>query len=783
MAPVRAPLFAVSLAFATGCVLGLDAWMSLRAALIIVAVAGATWLMLRRNERASLVVFVVVVIAAGQAHTLLLANSIPPEDVRRLPDEKALDTTQWRGTIIDEPLSQLTPHASRRAQDRTAFTLNLEAWRPTSGRYFNAPFDDPWQPATGRIRCTIVGPTDNLRLGDEVEFAAGLAPLPPARVQGEYDARDMAALHDIHAEVTVPAANWRRIAIGGGDAWQRLSYAARDWAYAQLQVGLEDDPRMADFLAGMLIGYRQQIPADIEQDFRRTGTIHVFAVSGQNIAEMVVVVLVLLQILGLVRWRSAWVVAPVVLVYCLLTGSPASAVRATVMALAVLAAWRFGRPMNALNCWAIALLAMLAWDPRVLLDPGAELSFALVLALILIAPPIARRLGRPVAPDPFLPQRLFTAPQSWEHGLWRSATMLLATGIAAVIVTEPITAVVFHQVTPISIVANLAAVPLAGVITGVGTLSIALAAVCPPLTALLNNANWLLAHILIAVVGWLAHQPGAMINVPDLLALRSDRPSLIVAPLPGTACLLVRTPRENWLINSGRENPGPSAVWHLLQFYGVNRLDGLVVAEVSTPDNSGALAIARDFHPRRLVLPVLRTKSPLEKDVPEMMAGTRLELWRAGTELDLGGIEAGVLSPSVEDDPHHADDRALAILLSGCGDTLLWAGRLGADLQRQILAATPGLHADVLVMSPETAPDAGWLAALHVREWLQIPPRDPRLNVVNEIEVPAGCRVWRLDQTGAVDLHFRPGMILLSPWLAEPSPLPVPAVSSDSEGD
>ena len=94
----------------------------------------------------------------------------------------------------------------------------------------------------------------------------------------------------------------------------------------------------------MLIGYREEIPADIEQDFRVTGTLHVFAISGQNIAEMAVVAIILLQLCGLVRWRWAWLLAPVVLIYCLLAGSPASAVRATVMALAVLAAWRLGRP-------------------------------------------------------------------------------------------------------------------------------------------------------------------------------------------------------------------------------------------------------------------------------------------------------------------------------------------------------------------------------------------------------------------------------------------------------
>ncbi len=58
--------------------------------------------------------------SAGLAHTLLLAAAIFSDDARRLSDDKLLDTTQWRGLIIEEPASQLTPHASRRALDRTS---------------------------------------------------------------------------------------------------------------------------------------------------------------------------------------------------------------------------------------------------------------------------------------------------------------------------------------------------------------------------------------------------------------------------------------------------------------------------------------------------------------------------------------------------------------------------------------------------------------------------------------------------------------------------------------
>ena len=293
-----------------------------------------------------------------------LTSSISTDDLRRLPDEKTFATTQWRGLIVEEPAAQYTTHVTRRALDRTTFTLRMEAWRPTGGRLFGADVDTPWQPATGDIRCTVLGPAKELLCGDRLEFAAPLASPPTPLCPGELDVRTYYALQGIYYVATLSPLNWRRTETGGGDWWQNLSFRARDWAYARLQIGLEDDPRMADFLAGMLIGYRQEIPTDIEQDFRRTGTLHVFAVSGQNIAEMVVVALILLQLCGLVRWRWAFLIAPIVLLYCLLTGSPASAVRATFMALAILLAWRLGRPLNALGCWSLAFLAMLHLESR-----------------------------------------------------------------------------------------------------------------------------------------------------------------------------------------------------------------------------------------------------------------------------------------------------------------------------------------------------------------------------------------------------------------------------------
>jgi ComEC/Rec2-related protein len=779
MSKPRAPLFSVSLAFAIGCLLGLDGWLTWPVALAAMIGSGGLWLLMARRADASLALFYVFTACAGMVYTVVVDRSIPAHDLRRLPGEKTLDSTQWRGLIIEEPVQQMSRHATKRTLDRTSFVLEIEAWRPTEGRLFGADIDTPWRPATGDVRCTVLGPAKELQCGDRLEFSTRLEPIGPSLSPGDFDDRDYEARQGIFYQATLSPMAWKRVQTGGGNWWQNLSFRARAWAYERLQIGLEDDPRMADFLAGMLIGYRQQIPTDIEQDFRRTGTLHVFAVSGQNIAEMVVVILVLLQLAGFVRWRAAWTITPVVLLYCLLTGSPASAVRATVMALAVLLAWRLARPMNALGCWSFAFLAMLMWNPDVLLDPGAQLSFGIVLGLILLAPRLMRLFARPFQPDPFLPWRLLTPAQKLEAEGWRALALALGSGIAATMISEPITAIDFHQITPISIIANLVVVPMAGLITIVGTLSVAVSLVSTFLAGLLNNANWLFARLLIVFVSFLAHKPGASINVPDLRTLASPMPAFEVAPLPGSACLLVRGGDATWLFNAGRETASPATVWHLLQFYGINRLDGLVLTQMSAPDNSGAEAIIRDFRPRQLALPFLRTHSPLEKTVPELeeVAGQPFAPWQRGQEFSLGkNLRVEVLHPAADSAETHAGDRALVLLFQAGDQTLLWAGRIDPETQRDLLAAYPHLHADVLVMAAEPPPDAMWLRSLQVRDWLQIPAPEQGLNFVGSAEVPDFCQIWRLYETGAVDIHFqaaqgnRPPEILLRPWVASPTP-------------
>jgi hypothetical protein len=203
-----------------------------------------------------------------------------------------------------------------------------------------------------------------------------------------------------------------------------------------------------------------------------------------------------------------------------------------------------------------------------------------------------------------------------------------------------------------------------------------------------------------------------------------------------------------------------------------------VLTQISEADNSGASVIIRDFHPRRLVVPLLRTRAPMEKTMPATLAlaESPAETWREGQNVNLEeGIEVEVLGPAPDSADNHAQDRSLVLLFQAAGHSLLWAGKIETAVQQKLLTDHPTLQADLLVLSPDSAPADAWLRSLGVREWLQIPRRERGLNAAtSEDEALAPWGTWPLDKTGAVQVQFEgqpgtePGKIIMRPWVDVP---------------
>jgi len=137
---------------------------------------------------------------------------------------------------------------------------------------------------------------------------------------------------------------------------------------------------------GLLLGVKQALGTDLENDFRRTGIIHIVVLSGYNV---MLVVMFMMWILGLVlpyRLRIFGGLLGIV-TFALIVGLSATVLRASVMAALGLLALFWSRHYDVLRALFIAGAIMLWFNPYLLLhDIGFQLSFMATLGLIMAVP-------------------------------------------------------------------------------------------------------------------------------------------------------------------------------------------------------------------------------------------------------------------------------------------------------------------------------------------------------------------------------------------------------------
>ena len=277
----------------------------------------------------------------------------------------------------------------------------------------------------------------------------------------------------------------------------------------------------AGTLEATLLGLRSAMPKAQQQALVDTGTVHIVAISGFKLSllafSLLRLALLAARLLPAWRWLRAIVPLPVLAAlagYTLLAGATPSALRAAAMAGLVVLASIAGREADLLSTLAVAVFALVLWQPAEVADPAFQLSCLSVAGIALLAEPAfleARHWLRKLdAPGP-LAQRLFAAA-----GAGALEACLVSLAVTAAVL--PVLASSFHTVSLVSPVANLLAMPLLGPIMLLGLAGAAVGAIWP----LLAGAALLPAGLLVAlfddIVRLTAALPNAAFPVSELSA-------------------------------------------------------------------------------------------------------------------------------------------------------------------------------------------------------------------------------------------------------------------------
>ena len=704
-----------------------------------------------------------LIVVTGRTNCALRTVIISPYDLRLLLGEQP-EIVTVRGTLREAPVQRVFEQNEQESW-RTLARIDATGLRIIR---------KSWQPAAGRLAVTTRGMlSTNIFAGQTVEVT-GVAALPKIAVaEGTFDYRAYLNEQGIYYHLQAASeGDWRVITSPRAPP---LADRFRAWARQALSLGLPVEDESLRLEWALSLGWKTALTEEVAEPFVQAATYHIFAVDGLRMAIIFGILFGLLRVLGMPRAACGLLLLPVIWFYTALTGWPASAIRATVMLTVIIIGWVLRRPSDLLNSLFAAALIILTWEPRQLFQAGFQLSFCVVLCMVLILPVLQKLGDWLVAPDPLLPPELQPRWREIVRLPARYAGGLLLTSFAAWIGSVPLVAYYFHIVTPVSTPANIVAVPLCGLVLICNFSSLLLAGWFPGAAALFNYAGWFWMECIRVSSHWFASWPRAYLYVPEpglfttglyyaiLLAamtgwliqprLRTWKAAalavalctwgwhcwqecsvtrLTILPANGGMALFFDAPgtKNDLLVDCGATNSVQFLVKPFLRGQGVNGLPALLLTHGDLRHVGGAELLTNLFHVEKPCASPVRARSPVYRRILKDLSATpeRLRTLSRGDQIGLWTV----LHPQPSDHFSQADDNAL--VLSGIigGTRVLLLSDLGRPGQNALLERCPDLRADVVVTGLPTQNEAvcdGLLDALQ-----------PRLIVVADSEFPVAER-------------------------------------------
>ena len=286
------------------------------------------------------------------------------------------------------------------------------------------------------------------------------------------------------------------------------------WVYslrgrlAQTLAQVLPEPQ-ASLAQGMVLGIRGNIPQELRDDFSRSGTAHLLAISGLHLGIMAGILLgVGLWLFGRRYYLYVWLALGAVWLYTVITGMNPPVVRGAIMASLFLLAEALGRQRSGMVALTFAAAIMVGVHPYILGDASFQLSFLAMTGLVFIFP-ILRDLGRSVV----------TRTLGEEGALVSTANVVVDTWSAtlgAVIAIWPVVAYYFGIISLVGPLATFLALPALPGIIVTGALAALVGLASLAVAQAIGWLAWLFLSYTILMVGGLGSSPLSSVGVESI---------------------------------------------------------------------------------------------------------------------------------------------------------------------------------------------------------------------------------------------------------------------------
>lgn len=310
-------------------------------------------------------------------------------------------------------------------------------------------FERSWKRIHGDL---VVSPETMpvVNVGDRIVLRGKAGRMSDARNPGQFNLKRYYRLNGIAGRIYIDGSRGllavRRDTSFGFQ--KNVIYPVREYIrdrIASLMSGEE-----AGLARAMILGERMGLSRETSDNFSRSGTIHVLAVSGLHIGFLTGILMTLAALVRVPRRRRIFLVATVLVFYAFVIGLTPSVTRAVIMAVVVLFAIYLQRRGSVINSLGFAALIILCFSPTQLFSPGFQLSFVAVLSIAFFYERLQRAVRRA---HPLLVERPFL----------NSVMSVSLLTLAATLGTVPLCAYYFERVSLAGVIVNLFVVPLSGI--------------------------------------------------------------------------------------------------------------------------------------------------------------------------------------------------------------------------------------------------------------------------------------------------------------------------------
>ena len=326
----------------------------------------------------------------------------------------------------------------------------------------------------------------------------GLLKTPPENEEFSY--RDYLAREGIHSYMST--AEVTQLTGNDGSLYFSAIYRLKDKLVSNT-YRLFNDPE-ASLLAGILFGVDTGLPRELQNAFKNTGTAHIIAISGFNIAIIAGIFFSIFKRIFGERYGAIFAIFGIFF-YTLLVGADSAVVRAALMGSISLLARQLGRRNMGMNALAAVALVMSIFNPLVLWDVGFQLSFFATLGLILYAEPFS------VFTSNLISKFLHDDPGTLAKIINENVVLTFA----AQLTTIPIMAYHFKRISLISFIANPFVLPVQPAVMVLSGLAVFTSLILFPLGQLMAWISWPFAAYTIRLVELFDRVPHGTIFLGD----------------------------------------------------------------------------------------------------------------------------------------------------------------------------------------------------------------------------------------------------------------------------